>query len=295
VFGNLQSVKLDSKQIEYVIDGRNRRIGKKVNGVLTQGFLYQGSLNPIAELDGKGNVVSVFVYGSKANVPDYMLKGGKTYRILSDHLGSPRFVIDITDGSVVQRMDYDAFGNVITDSNIGFQPFGFAGGIYDADTGLTRFGARDYDPETGRWTAKDPILFDGGDSNLYGYVLNDPINFKDLNGLQSQDSFYRPLEDKYVVGREGTIIPTGGKIGAFLEDNVAHFHQLGKIHDPLVGYLVDDLGIPDSIANIPTMLPSYGAACIVNNLKEPLRMLQTDSHGSVKGIKIKIFEVRFKF
>ncbi|RKZ90335.1 MAG: hypothetical protein DRR19_10400 [Candidatus Parabeggiatoa sp. nov. 1] len=188
VLGNLRSVQLDGKQIEYVIDGRNRRVGKKVNGALTQGFLYQGSLNPIAELDGDGNVVSVFVYGSKANVPDYMLKGGKTYRILSDHLGSPRLVIDITDGSVVQRMDYDAFGNVLSDSNIGFQPFGFAGGIYDADTGLTRFGARDYDPETGRWTAKDPIGFDGGDSNLYGYVLSDPVNLVDPFGLLSNKS-----------------------------------------------------------------------------------------------------------
>jgi len=35
---------------------------------------------------------------------------------------------------------------------------------------IVRFGARDYDPETGRWTAKDPIMFAGGDANLYGYV-----------------------------------------------------------------------------------------------------------------------------
>jgi hypothetical protein len=46
-----------------------------------------------------------------------------------------------------------------------------------------RFGARDYDPETGRWTAKDPILFGGGDTNLYGYVLNDPVNFTDRSGF----------------------------------------------------------------------------------------------------------------
>src|SRR5690606_36494049 len=62
-------------------------------------------------------------------------------------------------------------------------PFGFAGGIYDRDTGLIRFGMRDYDPETGRWTSKDPILFAGGDTNLYGYVMNDPINFVDPTGL----------------------------------------------------------------------------------------------------------------
>ena len=184
VLGNLMAVTLpDGTLIEYVIDGRNRRIGKKVNGVLVQGFLYSDQLNPIAELDGTGNVVSRFVYGTKANVPDYIIKGGVTYRIISDHLGSPRLVVDTTTGAVVQRIDYDEFGNVLLDTNPGFQPFGFAGGIYDADTGLVRFGARDYYPVTGRWTAKDPIKFASRDSNLYGYVLVDSVNLVDTNGL----------------------------------------------------------------------------------------------------------------
>ena len=55
--------------------------------------------------------------------------------------------------------------------------------MYDKDTGLVRFGYRDYDSDTGRWTAKDPIGFAGGDSDLYGYCLNDPINFVDPWGL----------------------------------------------------------------------------------------------------------------
>jgi RHS repeat-associated protein len=184
LLGNLRSIQLpEGQQIEYLIDARNRRIGKKVNGVLTQGFLYQDSLNPIAELDGNGNVVSRFIYGSKANIPDYMLKNGKTYRILSDHLGSPRLVVDISNGSIAQKMDYDAFGNVIFDSNPGFQPFGFAGGIYDLDTKLTRFGARDYDAQIGRWLAKDEALFNGG-MNLYLYVVNDPVNSIDMTGYE---------------------------------------------------------------------------------------------------------------
>ena len=80
----------DGRFIEYVIDGANRRVGKKVNGVLVQAWLYGDRLNPVAALDGAGNVAARFVYGSKPNVPDTMVKGGVTYRILSDHLGSPR-------------------------------------------------------------------------------------------------------------------------------------------------------------------------------------------------------------
>ena len=182
--GNLVTVSLPTATtIDYVIDGRNRRIGKKVNNVLIQGLLYKGSLNPIAELDGGGTVVSQFVYGTKRNVPDYMLKGGNTYRIISDHLGSVRLVADTATGAIAQRIDYDAFGNVILDTNPGFQPFGYAGGLYDQDTKLTKFGLRDYDAETGRWTAKDPIKFAGGFTNLYGYVRNNPVNLIDPRGM----------------------------------------------------------------------------------------------------------------
>jgi RHS repeat-associated protein len=184
VLGNLLKATLpDGTKIEYIVDGQNRRIGKKVNGVLVQGFLYRDGLRPVAELDGAGNVVSRFVYAGERNVPDYMVKGSTTYRIVTDHLGSPRLVVDVTSGAVAQRIDYDEFGNVTTDTNHGFQPFGFAGGLYDNGTKLVHFGARDYDAEIGRWMAKDPILFAGGDMNLYGYVLNDPMNWLDPNGL----------------------------------------------------------------------------------------------------------------
>ena len=43
-------------------------------GVLTQGFLYSGQLRPAAELNATGIVVARFVYGTRINVPDYMLK-----------------------------------------------------------------------------------------------------------------------------------------------------------------------------------------------------------------------------
>ena len=137
----------------------------------------------MAELDGSGNVVARFVYGSKPNVPAYMIRNGKTYRIISDHLGSVRLVVDVSTGKVVQRMDYSPFGKVLRDTNPGFQPFGFAGGIYDPDTGLVRFGARDYDAETGRWTSTDPLLFAGGTPNLQDYSNSNPLSYGDPSGL----------------------------------------------------------------------------------------------------------------
>jgi RHS repeat-associated protein len=110
--------------------------------------------------------------------------------LLTDQVGTLRAVAD-TSGAIVKRIDYDSFGNIIADSNPGFSvPFGFAGGLHDRDTGLVRFGFRDYDPAIGRFVAKDPIDFAGGDTNLYAYVMNDPVNYIDPRGLD-----FLPLSD----------------------------------------------------------------------------------------------------
>lgn len=187
-FGNLTRVTLPTGEvISYLIDGKDRRVGKGVNGVLQKGWLYEDQLRPVAELDGSGAVVSRFVYATRVNVPDYMVKGGVTYRLVLDHLGSVRLVVNTQDGQVVQRLDYDAWGLVTQDTNPGFQPFGFAGGLYDAQTGLVRFGARDYDPVVGRWTTKDPTGFNETETNLYTYALNNPTNFTDPQGLFTQN------------------------------------------------------------------------------------------------------------
>lgn len=184
-FGNIKTAQVNGKSIQYLYDANNRRVGKKVNGVLNRGYLYHSQTQIIAELDGANQLISTFIYGSKSHVPDAMTRGTEAqerYLFITDQIGSVRFVVDVNTGAIAQELDYDEFGNVIKDTNPGFQPFGFAGGLYDRDTGLVRFGARDYDAETGRWTTKDPIGFGGGDTNLYGYVVNDPINFIDPEG-----------------------------------------------------------------------------------------------------------------
>lgn len=172
----------DGRVISYELDPNGSRLGKRVDGVLTRRWLARGQAQIEAELDGTGQVVSRFVYGSLPHSPDYMLRDGKTYRFVHDYLGSVRLVIDVASGQVAQRMDYDAFGQVMLDTTPGFQPFGFVGGMYDPDTKLVRFGLRDYDAYTGRWLEPEPLGLRGGTTNFYLYAFNDPVNMVDVDG-----------------------------------------------------------------------------------------------------------------
>lgn len=58
------------------------------------------------------------------------------------------------------------------------------------------------DPETGRWTAKDPIGFAGGDGNLYTYSRGDPINWTDATGLSPVGG---SAEQSAAVGVSGSL------------------------------------------------------------------------------------------
>ena len=157
-------------------------MAKLVDGVVTEKYLWQDLTTLLAVYNADNTVKQRFEYGL-SHTPVSFTQSGQRYYIQTDHLGSPR-VISSATGTVIKTISYDSYGNVIADSNPEFAiPFGFAGGLYDADTGLIRFGYRDYDPATGRWTARDPIGFAGGDTNLYGYVLGDPVNFIDPSGL----------------------------------------------------------------------------------------------------------------
>ena len=185
--GELLNVTLpDETFIEYIHDPLGRRIAKKVNGVVTEKYLWQGLTRLLAVYDGLDNLMMRFEHADD-RMPMAMEKGGATYYLAYDQVGSLWAVAD-SSGNVVKRIEYDSFGNIVNDTDPSFEvPFGFAGGLYDTDTDLVRFGLRDYDPDVGRWTAKDPILFWGGYVDLYGYVLNDPVNSIDPSGLGKID------------------------------------------------------------------------------------------------------------
>ena len=172
----------DGRKIGYLVDADGRRIGRSVNGSLAAGYLYDPRGQPVAETDGSGAVGEQFAFDDLGHLA-WVGKGDRTYRVITDQVGSPRLVVDVGNGKVVEAIDYDAWGRITRDTAPGFTPFGFAGGLRDPDTGFVHFGARDYDPVAGRWLAPDPIRFAGGDANLYRYASGDPVNLADPSGL----------------------------------------------------------------------------------------------------------------
>jgi RHS repeat-associated protein len=210
VFGQLESVALPSQTINYELDPKQRRFGWKIGSTVQGRYARDQFGRIVAELNSSNAMTRRYVYASKSHVPDYFLDmAGEKYRIFSDNLGSVRLVVKLSTGTVMQLMEHDEFGRVLQDTNPGYQPFGFAGGEYTPATGLVRFGARDFDPEIGRWLSKDPIGFGGGDVNLFGYVFFDPINLIDPSGLRinfhdsrSERLFYEMRNNANVEARQ---------------------------------------------------------------------------------------------
>jgi RHS repeat-associated protein len=181
--GSLMSVEPPSgPTIEYVTDAYGRRIARKIDGQIMSGTIYRDQYRPAAEVDANGEVTARYVYSDSLS-PAYVAKNGTDYLEVVDAVGSPTVVLDSTDGTVADTVTRDVWGGVQRESAPGFQLVGYAGGVTDPDTGLVRFGARDYAPETGRWTAPDPLGVAGGSPNLYSYVSADPVNRRDPTGL----------------------------------------------------------------------------------------------------------------
>ena len=182
--GSLVDVRLPGgDSLRYVMDGQGRRVGMKRNGIWQRRWLYGGAIPPLAELDASGALLNRYVYATLGHAPDLVLHGDTAYRVVTDQLGSVRAVVRASDGAIVQRTDYDAWGVVTADSGGAFQSLGYAGGLMDRATGLERFGARDYESGVGRWTVRDPSGAVDGAQSLYAYAAGSPCTLIDEAGL----------------------------------------------------------------------------------------------------------------
>ncbi|MDH3976794.1 MAG: hypothetical protein OEV42_21235 [Deltaproteobacteria bacterium] len=193
-----------STVVTYDYDVFGRRVGRTVatDGVQTASVRYfYDNEDIIAELDGAGNVLKVFVHGPGIDEPLAVkdVASGNWYYYHADGLGS---VLKLTDASGTPvagySFGYDSFGNLVKgtlDRN-----YTYTGREWDEEVGLYYYRARFYDPEVGRFISKDPLGFDGGDYNLYSYVGQNPVNKIDPLGLFEISGICRYISGGEVFG-----------------------------------------------------------------------------------------------
>ena len=212
IYGELKKVRTPTKTIEYEHNANHQRVVKKINGEIVEKYLWLNLTTLLAIYGKDNNLIQQFEYADQ-RMPINMIQNGKKYYLHYDQIGTVKTISD-ENLQIVKKIEYDSYGNILNDTNQTLKiPFGFAGGLYDPDTDLTRFGFRDYDSYIGKWTAKDPIDFGGGDSNLYGYVLNDPINFIDPRGLVDLNLFKKGSGLYYLSMTHG-LFHSGYTVGA---------------------------------------------------------------------------------
>ncbi|HPD56938.1 MAG TPA: phospholipase A2 [Smithellaceae bacterium] len=137
--------------------------------------------NIIAEYDENNRLIASYIHGPNIDEPLSAEIRRDWIYYHADGLGS---ITALTShmGNIVQKYEYDSFGNMSLKPHFIKQPFTYTGREFDQETGLYYYRARYYDAKVGRFITRDPIGLRGG-INFYIYTKNNPINFTDPSGL----------------------------------------------------------------------------------------------------------------
>jgi RHS repeat-associated protein len=170
-----------TKTIGYTYDVNNRRIGKSIDGAVTERYVYDGSDIALV-FDGAGVQTHRYLHGTGIDTVLADERGGAVVWALADNQGTVRDVVD-GNGTILNHVTYDSFGRVVAQTNPAVEfRYGYTGREQDGETGLDYYRARYYDASNGRFISEDPLGFGAGDANLTRYVFNSPTNFTDPSG-----------------------------------------------------------------------------------------------------------------
>ncbi len=235
-----------TQEVQYTYDYLNRWVAHTVDldgdgaaAATSEYFVYDATSVPLSpweragvradeigqivlQLDETGNPTHRYLWGQAVDqiLADETVDGGGTEDVLwplTDHQNTVRdlAVYDevLDETSVANHIAYDAFGNVLSETNAAVDHlFGYTGRPFDETTGLQNNLHRWYDAVVGRWLNEDPIGMEGGDANFYRYVHNEPTNGLDSSGLSDEpwwDSSgwwnWNPWAYNFPIGQRGII------------------------------------------------------------------------------------------
>ncbi|MBE9136916.1 hypothetical protein IQ254_06825 [Nodosilinea sp. LEGE 07088] len=178
-----------TQRVTYTYDAFDRRLSQSVDpdgdgpiAATAEYFVYDGDHIALV-FDEAGNQTHRYLHGLGIDqILAEETANGDVHWALTDHQGSVRDIID-NSGATLNRLVYDSFGRVTSETNPAFDfRFGYTGRERDEATGLMYYRARYYDPAVGRFLSEDPLGFGAGDANLYRYVFNSPTNYADPSG-----------------------------------------------------------------------------------------------------------------
>ncbi len=240
------------RTVRYRYDALGRRVQRHIVGdVENTKFTYDGD---DVLLDDNFGTLTKYLNGEGIDNKLRQTTGSNTSYFLADHLGSTNGLANGT-GALVASTHYDSFGNP---TNLNFPTrYQFTGREYDKLTGLHFYRARFYDSNLGRFISEDPIGFRGGDINLYGYVKNNPLRFRDPLGLQTNPAYPICVAGWTAVG--GTVgFGAGGGFGALAGPGGVLTIPLGAYVGAGVGGLAGTAlgslacGTPPTVMSSPT-------------------------------------------
>jgi RHS repeat-associated protein len=205
-------------QLCFEYDALNRRVKKshtQDGQTTTRRYLYQGH-DLIAILDENDQLLATIIHDQTIDTPlaittyghepkplteaqqaaweslseadRHYLEQSQTERCYYYHRDHQGSITALTDeqGSIVERLEYDAFGNILQHQKEvqTHNPFAYTGREFDRPD-LYYYRARYYDPTQRRFISADPIGLLSGDFNFYRYVGNNPVNWVDAFGLEA--------------------------------------------------------------------------------------------------------------
>jgi RHS repeat-associated protein len=226
----------------YGVNGDGLRMSKTVGGTTTQFAWDQHAGLPLLIQDRTGVTTTSYIYGP-GRLPLEQISNTTTHWLHHDQLGSTRLITDFS-GTSQATFAFDPYGNLLSSTGSITTAFRFAGEYQDIESGLYYLRARNYDPTTGQFLTRDPMV--ASSRNPYAYVNSNPLNARDPSGM----CIWIGCDVQQALNNNGYCTINQSNCGNSLIDNVPGVAAAGsavyqwEAPDPGADYKTTDIGLP---------------------------------------------------